>query len=1307
MSKSLRKVRTLTVALLAVIAFFLAALMTAIGAAAEGNVSTTERENTYTAGTVKRAIKVENDSFSVTFRNDCTDGAATYGFAFFNSADTSLNIGDTSASAKGLDFYVSAENINLYNNENWTESTQQFLDISGASNPGWLITPYSVNKKTHITVSKGEADEIVLSIYSEGGNNFYQSGVTLDPQLFNKSGSAKTLYFSDLVDENGYTYLNVNVSAAYPYTITESVTEVSGITFTRDGGEAIEASRLSVTGAFNEQGNELYAAEIKITENGYSFIGPDIAKLEFSDGTSSVIAEVGHDVVFERLSYTTEQVIVGNTFAILSADRWSIGDSSYGMAKVYDDEVTFDIGIKYDNALTSNVNFNICIGSTTWVQGPGENTAPEGVFSLFMYITPDNQLLYEFYNNRWQQFTATTPVKSLSVGEWNHVSLSIKKADGKWGLYLDDVLVAGTSGGGTLDFDTQYGDLFQNQDGRTNIAFTGHQNTANGWNGTIALFAEKVSVDGSVTSVNQTQEFSASIECAYDESHTAIDVFDGVVTTKGYSFTAFNMSAVKYLDIATRGGVVTNIHADYSVKDFEKNIILGSNDAQYDRTLTVNDSLGLPVTEANIKVLENGEDATRFYEIVNDAPGIYVVKGINKAIQLEVSVVTASGQATETVIFGANETSKEIVLQTFSYTFTNEVLQTLTYGKDKLFVSGGICAENGITVTVDLQNVTQSSGFQLYFTDGKLSADKFHDAGGAEYFDCTGLSGIRLIVLMSDNKIYLDIIPMENGEGVNLTSSECEYVGAAGISRLNLDAVGRHTFTLSDSALYFDGIAVYDFGSALWLNDGGSTFVSAFVSRGYSSSDPSEDLSLAVYADKITVENVKVSGVTEAQMAGISFCGFDASGNTYELSEGNFDFETSVFSVCGLNIGNRIIGVNAYTAGGINAQFNLVSEDVVFGSGYSATITPNVAVAKENITIFNEFGQDITTYLDVQVGSDNKIVIAGLENIRIEVQLEKENYVTETLTLSIEESNIQISAELAHDYYSVQLQLLLNGSALENMQDYIFVYNVADTSEKLAVEISYSDEIYTISGIEKGTDVLIVFEADGYVLEQTNATQENNNISLNVKQLYTVTFTVKAGDAFMTETDCITVAGANTGAELKYDSASEKFIISGLTNEIKIVVKVSGYEIAEKVFDISDPNGEIVLNALNFDELRSAIEDAEEKASQMIVSVDGTDVDPTGKWVTQQTKDALTTTISQAKEVLDEEIFEQEDIDQAKAALDQAVSIFEAAASAGLKAEEAPSDGCAGAVGIYSAFFVLPVLMAASFVIFKKKKNAD
>ena len=65
MSKSLRKVRMLTVVLLAVIAFCLAALMTAIGAAAEGNVSTTERENTYTAGTVKRAIKVENDSFSV------------------------------------------------------------------------------------------------------------------------------------------------------------------------------------------------------------------------------------------------------------------------------------------------------------------------------------------------------------------------------------------------------------------------------------------------------------------------------------------------------------------------------------------------------------------------------------------------------------------------------------------------------------------------------------------------------------------------------------------------------------------------------------------------------------------------------------------------------------------------------------------------------------------------------------------------------------------------------------------------------------------------------------------------------------------------------------------------------------------------------------------------------------------------------------------------------------------------------------------------------------------------------------------
>ena len=109
----------------------------------------------------------------------------------------------------------------------------------------------------------------------------------------------------------------------------------------------------------------------------------------------------------------------------------------------------------------------------------------------------------------------------------------------------------------------------------------------------------------------------------------------------------------------------------------------------------------------------------------------------------------------------------------------------------------------------------------------------------------------------------------------------------------------------------------------------------------------------------------------------------------------------------------------------------------------------------------------------------------------------------------------------------------------------------------------------------------------------------------------------------------------------------------------------------------------------------------------MTVSVDGTDVDPTGKWVTQQTKDALSAAISQAKEVLDGEIFEQEDIDQAKSALNQAVAVFEAAASAGTKSEEAPSGGCTGAIGIYSALFVLPVLMSVALVIFKKKRNAN
>lgn len=1322
MSNSIRKTAIALLALFA--AAMLALALVFLPATASAATSTAVQENTYDSGTLRRAVKVENDSFTITCKIVANGNPTHFGIAFFNSPETNLSIGTSGVTNQGLVLLVKLENFNLYNSNGWTESTQTFN-----GNAGWMVNAYKANDtKVTITLSKGENDAIVISTLSTSltdgteVNTNFKEGVTLQPELFNKSGTARPLYFSDLVDENGYTYLNVDVTNDfnYAYTAYDEVTTVSDVTFTYDDGSAADAGSLSIVGALGADDQERYIAEATVTENGYSFIGPDVEKLIFSDGNVQATAAVGENVVLPS-GYETGSapVIVGQSATTDSNARWSIGDSSYGMVSVYDDAVSFDIGIKYDSAPAGDVNFNICIGPNTWVQSPAQNipaasggTFGPGIFSLFMTVTSGNQLKYSFYDDTWAQFTPDNEFKTLTVGEWNHVTLEIKKVDGVWGVYFDGTQISGSNAGGTLDFNAQYGDTFMNAAGKTNIAFTG-------WNwtgGTVALFGEKISVSSEISSSYEADTFAVSVAGAEDEQGNPVDVFDGTASAAGFSFVTFAPERIKTVQLATYGGVVTDVQADYSEGTYAPSVTLGSEDTQYDRTITVKDSGGQPVEDATVRVMDGEADVSAYYEIEALGGGVYVIHGVNRAINVEVSATLSGGNASESIFFAQSETSKEVTLSAFPYTYTSAVLQNLTYGGNKIFTSGAVSASSGLSFTVDFQNPTQAAGFQLYFTNARLSADRFVDPGAqAEYFDCNGIDGVRLVVLMSDGMLYLDIIPMQDGEGTNLGSGDCAYVGDAGKTALGLTAAGRHTFMLSGSTLYLDNKEIYDFSTPLWQAEDGSTYVSLFVSRGYMPGNPSDNLGVAVYADQIEITDATVTGIDAADVDGMRFVGFDEDGLEYAISAAAFDFENNSYTVTGLNIGNRIVGVRAYTAGGVSAQFTLTpGESVSFGAGYTAVLTPNVPVAKEGIVVLDADGQDITAYLDITVGTDNKITIAGLQNVDLTVKLSAENYDTLSVDVAVEEQNVEQNVTLQHSVYSVTVELLMDGAALEGMADAITVYAADDTSltTPLDVEISFADGKYTVSGILGGTDVLVVFEAEGYVSERLNATPEQPNVTFNVRRVYDATFTVKAGDTFLTDESAITVAGANEGAQLSYDEDLQKFVITGLTNEIRITVKVAGYAEATQIFSADATTADIVLTAFDFSDLNAAIASAEQALAGASISADGSDVATDAKWTTQAAADTFKAAIEAAKAALTG-ADTQEEVASAVDTLEAAQSAFTASLKAGTMQEPGPSDGgeTEGCGGCGSSAFAgwaglsLGLIAAACVLLCLRKKS--
>ncbi|MDR2973822.1 MAG: discoidin domain-containing protein, partial [Propionibacteriaceae bacterium] len=149
------------------------------------------------------------------------------------------------------------------------------------------------------------------------------------------------------------------------------------------------------------------------------------------------------------------------------------------------------------------------------------------------------------------------------------------------------------------------------------------------------------------------------------------------------------------------------------------------------------------------------------------------------------------------------------------------------------------------------------------------------------------------------------------------------------------------------------------------------------------------------------------------------------------------------------------------------------------------------------------------------------------------------------------------------------------------------------------------------------------------------------------------------------------VASANP---VSYTVESESFTLVNPTRSGYTFVGWTGTGLAEPTMTVTVVKGSVGERAyvaqwtvVDKSVLTAGVSDAGEASVGVVESVDGSDVDPAGLWVTAAVQDALDAALTAAEVVLADESATQAQVDAAVAALADAVAVYEAAVKAGLR----------------------------------------
>lgn len=313
-------------------------------------------------------------------------------------------------------------------------------------------------------------------------------------------------------------------------------------------------------------------------------------------------------------------------------------------------------GFSYDSPITTDglsisISVEVASGSFGYLGinsqsgGRGQPVSSMHGIGILLYNSMDACLAVEVYSGyAWQQFTATTEIASIAPSDT--ITLSLKKEDGVWGIYINGTLFTGMAkdtignvAAGSVFNPVAYIDEAEFSDNGKSYIEIGTWDRG----GSVTLFQQ--TMRGSFQGTDRDGEpiEGLTISGAYNAAGNIISVLSSTVDGTEFSVSTLSGDTIEALQIETAGGVKRTIlpGETFVVKSSDKELILLSGEEK--------------ITDAQLRIFRNDKEITQFIKMhLND--GKYILEDI--AADISVSV-KRNGFEDETILIPAGSASVE------------------------------------------------------------------------------------------------------------------------------------------------------------------------------------------------------------------------------------------------------------------------------------------------------------------------------------------------------------------------------------------------------------------------------------------------------------------------------------------------------------------------------------------------------------------------------------------------------------------------------------------------------------------------
>ncbi len=294
------------------------------------------------------------------------------------------------------------------------------------------------------------------------------------------------------------------------------------------------------------------------------------------------------------------------------------------------------------------------VGIKSSPSGSGLAASGTPALAIALYNSNDRCLAIEMYSGRsWNQLTATT--EYFDISHTDRISLSLKKTDGVWGLYLNDTLYTGPAKGGVdgVEAGTKINPL--EYIAETEFSSNGISYFEMGtWTGGGAITVNKQIVTGSFTLLDREMEEikDVSILSAYNEIGNRLPLIDYTIQDGKFTVSTLSADVVKSLLIETAGGVQRTIEDSETLSVTDNDLFL-----------TVKDG-GMVLDNVSLKMERNGTDVTNGITVKETDNG-YLLWDIASELTITVSRV---GYKTQKITVPARAKTYTVALEKSAFT---------------------------------------------------------------------------------------------------------------------------------------------------------------------------------------------------------------------------------------------------------------------------------------------------------------------------------------------------------------------------------------------------------------------------------------------------------------------------------------------------------------------------------------------------------------------------------------------------------------------------------------------------------------